>query len=76
MKVRVITDVMVCFEAEIPDNEIEEFQNDCNSELFQTAWKAWDRLTENLSLPFEMSTEGSEIFSIENAKTDETIYQE
>ena len=76
MKVRVITDVMVCFEADIPDTEIEAYKNDCNSELFQTAWKEWDKLTENLSLPFEMSAEGCEIFSVVDAKTDETIYQE
>lgn len=76
MKVHVITDVTVCFEAEIPDTEIEDYKNNCNSELFQTAWREWDMLTENLSLPFEMNNEGSEIFSIVNAKTDETIYQE
>lgn len=74
MKVRVITDVTVCFDAEIPDEEIEDYQNERDSELFQTAWREWYRLTNDLSFPFELSTEGSEIFSIVNANTGETIY--
>lgn len=74
MKVRVITDVTVCFDAEIPDEEIRDYQSDRNSDLFQTAWDAWDKLEENLALPFELCAEGSEIYSIVNADTDETIY--
>lgn len=74
MKVRVITDVTVCFDAEIPDEEIEDYQNERGSELFQTAWCEWYKLTNDLSLPFELSAEGSEIFSIVNANTSETIY--
>lgn len=68
MKVHVITDVTVCFEAEIPEELV------ATKGLPQLAWKEWDKLTKNLSLPFEMNNEGSEIFSIVNAKTDETIY--
>ena len=69
MKVHVITDVTVCFEADIPDELI------AMEGLPQLAWKEWDKLTENLSLPFEMSNEGSEIYSIVNAETHETIYE-
>lgn len=76
MKVHVITDVTVCFDAEIPNEEIEDYQNERGSELFQTAWHEWYRLTNNLSLPFELDAEGSEIFSIVNADTGETIYGE
>ena len=74
MKVRVITDVTVCFDAEIPDKEIKDYQGARNFELFQTAWDAWHKLEENLSLPFELYAEGSEIFSIVNADTNEIIY--
>ena len=74
MKVRVITDVTVCFDAEIPDKEIQDYRSGRNSELFQTVWDGWHKLEENLSLPFELCAEGSEIFSIVNADTDETIY--
>lgn len=75
MKVRVITDVTICFDAEIPDEEIRDYQDGCNSDLFQTAWDGWHKIEKNLSLPFELCTEGSEIYSIVNADTDETIYQ-
>lgn len=75
MKVRVITDVTVCFDAEIPDEEISDYQAGRNSDLFQTAWDEWHKLEENVSLPFELCAEGSEIFSIVNADTDETIYE-
>lgn len=75
MKVRVITDVTVCFDAEIPDEEIRDYQAGRNSNLFQTAWDRWHKLEENVSLPFELCAEGGEIFSIVNADTDETIYE-
>ena len=75
MKVHVITDVTVCFDAEIPDEEIEDYQNGRGSELFQTAWREWYKLTNDLSLPLELNAEGSEIFSIVNADTGETIYE-
>lgn len=75
MKVRVITDMTVCFDVEIPDEEIRDYQDCRNSDLFQTAWRAWDKLEENLSLPFELCAAGSEIYSIVNVDTDETIYQ-
>lgn len=74
MKVRVIADVTVCFNVEIPDEEIRDYQDGRDFELFQTAWDGWHKLGENLSLPFELCNEGSEIFSIVNADTDETIY--
>ena len=75
MKVRVITDMTVCFDAEIPDEEIKDYQSDRNSNLFQTAWRAWSKLEKNLSLPFELCAEGSEIFSIVNADTNEIIHE-
>lgn len=74
MKVRVIADVTVCFDAEIPDEEIRDYQSGRNFDLFQTAWDRWHTLEENVSLPFELCAEGCEIFSIVNAETDETIY--
>lgn len=74
MKVRVITDVTVCFDVEIPDEEIKGYRSGHDFELFQTAWNAWHKLEENLTLPFELCAEGSEIYSIVNADTDETIY--
>ena len=75
MKVRVIADVTVCFDAEIPDEEIRDYKSGRNFDLFQTAWDRWHTLEENVSLPFELCAEGSEIFSIVNADTDETIYE-
>ena len=75
MKVRVITDMTVCFDAEIPDEDIKDYQNGRDSEFFQTAWNAWDKLQGKLSLPFELCAEGSEIYTIVNADTNETIYQ-
>lgn len=74
MKVRVIADVTVCFDAEIPDKEIQDYKSGRNFDLFQTAWDGWQKLEESLSLPFELCAEGSEIFSIVNADTDEIIY--
>lgn len=70
MKVHVITDVTVCFEAEIPEELI------ATEGLPRLAWKEWDKLTENLSLPFEMNNEGSEIYSIVNADTGKILYRE
>lgn len=75
MKVRVITDMTICFDAEIPDKEIQDYRSGRNFELFQTAWRAWGKLEENLSVPFELCAEGSEIYSIVNADTNETIYE-
>ena len=72
MKVKVFTEVAVCFEVDVP----EEAVNDCDHELFQTAWNELDKLVEQSNLPFEVDTSGYEIYEVRDAGTDEIIYHE
>lgn len=70
MKVKVLTEVAVCFEVDLPKEVID----DCDTELFQSAWNELDKLIEQSNLPFEMDTSGYEIYEVRNADTDEEIY--
>lgn len=72
MKVKVLTEVAVCFEVDVPEEVVDE----CDYELFQTAWNEFDRLVEQSILPFEMDASGYEIYEIRDADTDEIIYHE
>jgi hypothetical protein len=70
MKVKVLTEVAVCFEVDLPKEVVDE----CDTELFQAAWNELDKLIEQSNLPFEMDTSGYEIYEVRYAATDEEIY--
>lgn len=72
MKVKVLTEVAVCFEVDLP----KEVVDDCDAELFQSAWNELDKLIEQSNLPFEMDASGYEIYEVRDADTDEVIYHE
>ena len=72
MKVKVLTEVAVCFEVDLPKEVVDE----CDAELFQGAWNELDKLIEQSNLPFEMDASGYEIYEIRDADTDEVIYHE
>lgn len=72
MKIKVLTEVAVCFEVDVPEEVVDEY----DYELFQTAWNELDKLVEQSNLPFEVDTSGYEIYEVRNADTDEIIYHE